>query len=504
MPQIHITGRSAYPDDPPSMYTMVQGNQHPTWLTKAIKKIGQVFANLLPDEGGKKQQYSDTGLLIKTSPTIWEYEMFRMEWDRRSILRELDLMMRTDTRLKRANRLFAETAVRNGMTVTVTSAAGKKLGKRAQDIVNHIMQDCQVNAKLASWARILLKEGDLFLNPVVNVKTREIKTIKRLPGISMQRNEDMEGNFSDMEAAFRQIDPISLIIIQEFPLWAVNHIRWDHEEGDRYGNSQYLQCRNYWKKLNMTEQDLVIRRRTRAVPRRLHILGDKDHPGTESDIQQYKAVNHLDANKAQITTDYYMNGLGDIKDLSPDTKLDEIKDIEYLQEIYMIGTGVPLHMFAFGKSVNRDVVEQQTKQFKEDTQELRDLLEYGDSSPYSGLRAIFDFGLSLQGIDPRLISYNIRWAEEDNETADDRIKRVVAARSAQPKPLMSQKTAVSILAKDNGLEDDQAVDREINDIEEELEEDRLDQSTLAAEINPSKPAQYPESKVISSEEDYMS
>lgn len=488
MPEIRITGQSAYPGDPPSSYTLVTGKQN-NLLTKGIAAIGRLFMNLQPDQGGKAQTSSDTGLLIKTSPTIWEYEMFRTEWDRRTISRELDLMVRSDTRLKRANRIFAATAVRKGMTVTVDSSVSKKTAKKAQEIVNQIMRDAQINAKLASWARIILKEGDLFLNPVIDINTKQIKTIKRLPGISMQRNEGMDGNFLDNEKAFRQIDPISLIIIQDFPLWTINHIRWDHEEGDRYGNSQYLQCRGYWRKLNMTEEDLVIRRRTRAVPRRLHILGNKDHPGTKADIDNYRATNGLNAGKSQIATDYYMNGLGDIKDLNPDTRLNEIEDVKYLQEIYVLGMGVPLPIIGgTGKDVNRDVLEPQIKQFKEDAQELRDLIEYGDSSPYSGLRAIFDFGLALQGIDPSIIEYNIRWAEEDNETATERLDRVVTARSAQPKPLMTQETAVSILAKDNGLENQNAIKAEIEGIETELEQDRLDQATLQTEINPANPA----------------
>ena len=69
-------------------------------------------------------------------------------------------------------------------------------------------------------ARILLKDGDLFLNPVVDVDTKRVKTVKRLPAISMQRCDDMMGNFQDLDAAFRQIDPISLAIIERKPIEA--------------------------------------------------------------------------------------------------------------------------------------------------------------------------------------------------------------------------------------------------------------------------------------------
>jgi SPP1 gp7 family putative phage head morphogenesis protein len=490
--KIHVTGKSAYPGDYPNSYVLTT-EPKTNLLQKVVGSIGSVFMALLPDRGAKATT-TDTSLVVKTSPTIWEYEQFRLEWDRRTVLRDIDMILNEDPRIKRANRVFAATAIRKGITVTVSSTVSDELAEKAQDVINQVVRDAQINAKLASWARILLQEGDLFLNPVIDVETKRIKTIKRLPAISMQRNDDMMGSFQDLDAAFRQIDPISLAIIDNFPLWAVNHIRYDHQEGDRYGNSQYLQIRGYWKKLKMTEEDLVIRRRTRAIPRRLHTVGNKDNPGGWADVQNYKAANHLDAKTSQITTDYYGNGLTDIKNLDGDAHLDHIKDIEHLQEIYMIGTGVPLHMIGFGRNVNRDIVEDQIKQFKLDTQELRDLLEYGDSSPYSGLRFIFDFALALQGIDPGAVDYNIGWYADDNETASDRVSRVIALRAAQPKPLISQQSAVQIIARDINLDNADAINAEIDAIEAELGEDRADQAALEEEVNAENPSTAPLSR----------
>ncbi|MHB1651659.1 MAG: polymorphic toxin type 50 domain-containing protein [Desulfitobacteriaceae bacterium] len=463
------------------------------WLKNTMNAITQKFVELLPDRGGKAST-EDTALIIETSPTIWEYEMFRLEWDRRTTLREIDLMLRSDTRIKRANKVLAATAVRRGITVTVSSESSEAIAAQAQEVINNLMHDCQINAKLPSWARILPKEGDLFLNPIVDLKERKIKNIKRLPAITIQRNDDMTGNFTDTMKAFRQIDPISLQTLSEFPLWAVNHIRYDHEEGDRYGTSQYLACRGYWKKLDMTEQDLVVRRRTRAPQRRLHSIGDKDHPQQWTEVAKYKDENKLTPKTAQVTTDYYGNGLVDIKNLDGDAHLDEIKDVEHLQEVYMIGTAVPLHILGFGQNVNRDIVEDQKAQFEEDTQELRGLLENGDSSPYSGLRFIFDFALSLAGINPLLVEYNVRWFENDNESANDRVDRVVKLRSSQPDPLLSRKTALTVISKDIGLEGEDAVEAELQAIKVEMEEDRKEQEALKAALNPENSTTVPISR----------
>jgi hypothetical protein len=488
--KIHVTGKSAYPGDPANSYVLTTAPK-PNILQRAIGAIGAVFANLLPDRGGAAT-VTDDSLVIKTSPTIWEYEMFRLEWDRRTVLREIEQLLKEDTRVKRANRTFAATAVRKGLTVSVTSPVSEQIAADAQTVIDTLIRDCQVNAKLASWGRILLKEGDLFLNPVIDVQTRRIKNIKRLPAISMQRNEDMMGSFQDLDAAFQQIDPITNDILQRFPLWAVNHIRWDHEEGERYGNSQYLQMRGFWKKLNMTEEDLVVRRRTRAPQRRMHSVGTKDNPQSWDEVDKYRARNKLDPRRNQVATDYYGNGLTEVKTLEGDAHLDEIKDVEHLQEVYMIGTGVPLHMIGFGKiGAGADMIEAQEKQFREDTQELRDLIEFGDSSPYSGLRFIFDFALALQGIDPAAVDYNIAWYAADTETSDDRVKRVVTLRSAQPGPLLSRRRALQFIARDVNLENAEAIEAELEEIDRELDEDRRQQETLANELNPEKPGLRP-------------
>ena len=61
------------------------------WVKNSIGKITSVFMHQLPDAGGTSKGATDEALTIKTSPTIWEYEMFRLEWDRRTVLREIDL-----------------------------------------------------------------------------------------------------------------------------------------------------------------------------------------------------------------------------------------------------------------------------------------------------------------------------------------------------------------------------------------------------------------------------
>src|SRR5579875_68091 len=464
-------------------------------ITNGIRNVLNTFINWLPEGANKSDHHTDHGNVSKTSPTLFDYDVFRINWEKVNLLQDIDKMMKSDTRIKRANHVFARTTVRRGLSIKVTSSVSEELANKTQEIVDDFVRRTQLNSKLLPWARSLLKDGELYLNPIIDLSNMRIQDVKNLPAITMQRNEDITGRFPDIQDAFRQIDPVSRQILTRFPLYSINHIRHDHEAGQLYGNSKYLTCLSFWKKLNMTEEDLVVRRRTRAVPRRLHSVGTKDNPGEWSDVKKYKEENKLDNPKvAPVTTDYFGNGLTSITDLNGDAQLDHIKDIEHLQEVYMIGTGVPLHLLGFGKNVNRDIVEDQKKQFEEDTQELRDLLEYGDDSPFSGLRALLELELNLQGIDPSLVDLNFMWAENGEDTVDRKVDRVIKLRSSQPDPLVSRRFALEYLGRDIGLENQEAIEAEIEQIKEEMDEAKQEQETERKTINPLNPSTAPISR----------
>lgn len=460
-------------------------------ITNGIRNLFTKFINWLP-EGANRASTTDRGNVSKTSPTLFDYDVFRINWEKVYLLQDIDQMIRSDTRLKRANHVFARTTIRRGLSVKASCSSSQALEDKSQEIIDNFSDRIQLNSKLLPWARSLLKDGELFLNPVIDLTNNRIQDVKNLPAITMQRNENIEGRFEDIKDAFRQIDPVSRQILTNFPLYSINHIRHDHEAGQLYGNSKYLTCLPFWRKLNMTEEDLVVRRRTRAVPRRLHSVGTKDNPGNWDEVKKYKAENKLENPKiAAVTTDYFGNGLTSITDLNGDADMDKIKDIEHLQEVYMIGTGVPLHILGFGQNVNRDIVEDQKSQFEEDTQELRDLLEYGDDAPFSGLRALYELELNLNGIDPSLIDLNFMWAENADDTVDRKVDRVLKLRSAQPDPLISRRFGLEYVARDIGLENQDAIEAELEALKEEMDEEKQEQQTAMATINPVMPAKGP-------------
>lgn len=103
---------------------------------------------------------------------------------------------------------------------------------------------------------------------------------------------------------------------------------------------------------------MVVRRKVRAPLRRAHIFGTKDNPGSSDVIKQYKQE-HRDAivnGKYKPVTDYYMNGLGDIKNLEGDGNLDKIGDIKFLYDKEGTGTIVSKELVGHAEDINRDVL----------------------------------------------------------------------------------------------------------------------------------------------------
>ena len=461
-------------------------------MANLLTKLFDSFVGILP-ENATRTAKDDPGLTIKTSPMLWPYEIFVLEWERRTLLRDLDLLVKRDSRLDRANYVMANAATRGGIAVTVGTCRNSKIQKEAQAIINKMMKDTKLNAHLPAWARTVLRDGDIFLNTIAemdqNGRTAHITRIKNLPAITMERLDDMTDSFPDIKKAFMQIDPITRQDIQPFPLWSINHMRWKYEPGERYGRSQYYSGREMWAKLKMTEEDMVVRRRTRAVQRRVHVIGNKDNPGNDIEVKKYRAENRLDDPKnARITADYYINGLGDVKNLEGDAHLDHIKDVEYLLENAMIGTGVPLHILGFGRNVNRDVVEDQKRTYKEDCKGIQDLLEHGDPGSFSGIRAVFNMALALGGLNPEEIPINIGWAQLDDDTLAEMTDNVLKLRAAQPKPLITHKLGLTLLAPHLELDNEQAIEDELKGVDKEIASDKEAQAVEAQSVNPEKPS----------------
>ena len=156
-------------------------------------------------------------------PTQYETELFRIAQDRYHIIKEVNELCgeNGDIRFQRANALIAEDATKGGFSIIVNASTKDKKRKqkqlkqtteisteseKVQKIVDDLLESTRLHILCTEHARALLREGDLFLNVIVDKKSGLITEIKRAPALTMKRNVDEYGNFIDNKKAFSQID----------------------------------------------------------------------------------------------------------------------------------------------------------------------------------------------------------------------------------------------------------------------------------------------------------
>lgn len=449
----------------------------------------------------KKQQVEHEQQRTHTTESINEvdylYEVMQVESNRRAVLRDIQNMLRDDPLIDETNYRLARKTVRGGIYCIVNGSGkyqkklalktgfkakrGAQMTNKAQEIIDAFWRRCKIDANAVLWVSKIISDGDVFLNILVEEfeGRHRIKAIRMIPPAIMKRNEDEYGEFPDVTRAFSEIDPQDTLyystIIPEnaqkhFPLWAINHMRWKYR-GGLYGTSQYISIRKLSKQNLTSDDDMVVRRKTRAPQRRVHSIGNKDKPGDQSVVKEYKKE-HRDAivnGKYQPVTDYYNNGLGDVKNLDGDGNLDKIKDVVFLYNKENIGTGVPKGLVGFAEDINRDVLENQKEELYEMIEDIRTLLEYGDGGPFSGLRAIVELELLLNGIDLDVhdITYDITFNSLKNESPKDLIERIIRARDAK---LIDHRTAITQSAHIFNVEDPELLLQALAEEEEQREQ----------------------------------
>ncbi|TPG74023.1 hypothetical protein EEL32_25540 [Brevibacillus laterosporus] len=408
----------------------------------------------------------------ETNETDYLYKAQEVEYNRRDVLRDTEQMLKDDPLIDETNARIARKTVRGGVFVTVTGSGkhnkskavktGNKAGRgaqvanRAQDIIDAFIKRAKIDAHAVQWVSRLLSDGDSFLNIVVtNGQQPRIESIRWVPPAIVKRNEDQFGQFVDLSKAFSEIDPnqglyfhttIPEKAIRHFPLWSINHIRWKYR-GGLYGTSQYASIRKLSKQNRTADDDMVVRRKTRAPLRRVHSIGNKEVQGDDTTINNYKKDHRdtIENGKYKPTTDYYHNGIGDVKNLDGDGNLDKIGDVVYLFNKENVGTLIPKGLMGFSEDINRDVLDDQKDEYYDTIEDIRSLLEYGDGGPFSGLRAIIDFELLLHGIDVEAIglSYDVAFNPLRTEKPQEILDRTIAAWVAG---LIDDRTAINSVA----------------------------------------------------------
>lgn len=352
---------------------------------------------------------------IRANPENQIANVFRKMWvdpDLRHSILDVREMDKLDPRVKQIHSRVARDTIRGG--IVLQQATESKTIRKEWEAFARRLQLNRVQ-KLKSDAKGFVMEGNLPMQWVLDKGLNVVAGV-RMPAETIVPNVNSHGRFEDLSKAYFQRDFYSGREVAVFPLWQMMLERLDPDNFDDMGSlgRPFLDAsRTHWRKLTMTEEDLVIRRRVRAPLRLVHVL----EGAGDTAMKDYQADVERDQDK--ITTDYYMNRKGGVTAIQGDASLGEIGDVVHLMDCFFAGTPIPKGLMGFTEGLARDILEDLKRNYYEEVDTLQDSLSF-----------VYEHGfrlhLLLKGINPdtedMAIGFAERRTETPNQTADRGLK----------------------------------------------------------------------------------
>ncbi len=337
-----------------------------------------------------------------------------VEQTRRSIAQKCREMFDTDPRCEGLIDKLAADAVRGGFTLTVENSP------LAQKIADELIKRLKLFLRLDDWLRMAQRDGDLFLE--LSLDGRDIVGSTRKPSLETHRHSDDADQFEDPERAYWQAEELWHMAPPAnsvwFADWQIIHARWNYNEGSRYGRPQFAGATGAWQKLIKGEENVTIRRMVRSGMRLYHYV-----TGGFPNIAKYREENQyaLD-NPAEAAIDFFGNTPEGPKVLEGDAHLAEIDDVKHHLYTWATATPVPLHSLGYGDDLNRDVLEDQYKQYELAIPGVTQWLETEIIKPLVEIQWL------LHGVFPASLEWSVTWARDEMGEAELEQQQVEASR----------------------------------------------------------------------------
>lgn len=374
-------------------------------MANPFKKVSDFFKSFSSDVKGRGKTYPNKINML--------YANMGIENDRRKVYEECWVMYNEDARISAAIDTTAGSATNGFFTFKFNNvkSEGEKVVQDAEEIMENIIKRTKLKGKIPNTAKELLILGDVFFEVIVDFKENEIADLKKLPARTIERQEDVYGNLT----GFIQRDDLGQEIAK-FEPWQILHMRWNNFTGQMYGTSMLRGIRLLYKKLKMVEEDLVVRRRTRAGLKLHHYGADPLEPLEEDEVEDYIKMNN--STPMNVRTDFYSNGKWKIDVLKSDDGVSEINDIKHLEGALFVGLRTPKGLLGIGEDTNKATLERQEIAYIRLLNEICEVL--GEQVTH-----VFDIGLQLKGIDPSNVEYDLIWKEKTIEDTNRKVERLI-------------------------------------------------------------------------------
>jgi hypothetical protein len=329
-------------------------------------------------------------------------ERLKADSERRAVVATCRWMYKTDPRVKKMHTTLASDLVRGGYVVKCDNPEAKQIADNLQTRLG-------MNQRCEDYSRLTARDGDSFLELGIDADLN-ITKISRKPTLLMHRASDDADQFVNPARAFWMANPNSYSPPDEltppadatwFAEWQMIHLRWEHDEENRYGTAMMAPATSAFKRVQEGEQDVAVRRKTRSGIRYLHTV-----EGGQADVEAYK-----EQNKAALTnplsaavSDFFSNKKGTIEAIEGEgTALNAIEDVKHHIETMATASDVPLGLIGYGGGLNRDILADQKEQYTETLDQGREWLSDQFIVP------LLERQWLLKGILPASIKYRITW-----------------------------------------------------------------------------------------------
>lgn len=378
------------------------------WLIEKLGGVPQQATVGRPMAGGEYPSRNTRAGTSLTYDEMWRVRS-RLWIDTRllQVIQDIRHMDAVDGRVKKIHSRSARTAAKGGLRLRAVGQPRLEREWRAFCLSSRLNNP----QKLQSDLRALMAEGNLALEWVLDENTGLLVGAPRLPAESLRANVTEKGTFDDPRRAYDQVDLTTGQTAATFALWQLSLGRLDPANYDDWGSPgrPYLDgSRAVWKKLDLTEEDLVIRRHMRAPLRMSHTL----EGASPEDLQAYRDTVERDQSSGNVK-DYYSNKKGAVTPVQGDANLDQIADVAHLLDTFASGTPMPKGLFGYIGDLSRDVLEDLKKDWYE---ELHALQEVAASVYHEGFR----LHLLLRGINPDAYDFRVAFEERLIDTPNQR------------------------------------------------------------------------------------
>lgn len=382
-------------------------------LQRSFARIREKFPRLgtwLPNEPAPRSDERGG----RATPENEQKYLYRIMWvdpDLRQAILDIREYDRADGRVKKIHTRVARDVVKGGL-VLQQAEENKEIARLWEEFGRRLQLTRP--EKLKSDARGFLMEGNLPVQWVLD-ETLNVVAGVRMPSETIFPDVDQHGRFKDVRRAYLQLDVMTGAERAAFPLWKLFLCRLDPDSFDDMGamGRPFLDAsRTLWRKLNMTEEDLVVRRRVRAPLRLAHVL----EGATKEQLDEYRA--DVERRQSEITTDYFLNKKGAVNPIQGDQNLDQIKDVVHLLDSFFAGSPLPKGLMGYTDGMARDVLEDLKRDYYDEVDGIQDTLSFA-------YEAGFRLQLLLRGINPDAEDFCVAFAERRTETPNQAADRAL-------------------------------------------------------------------------------